>query len=61
MINMANQSDRTGHNFNSGSAMQQQANTNKAEGNKNKNNPQYKGNPKDNDKSGKSGKQGGCC
>lgn len=58
---MANQSDRTGHNFNSGSAMQQQNNATKVDAGKNKNNPQYKGSPKDSNKTGKSGKQGGCC
>lgn len=58
---MANQSDRRdGHNFNSGSAMQQPTTqATKVGAGKNKTNPQYKGD-KSNDKSGKSGKDG-CC
>jgi hypothetical protein len=56
---MANQSDRTGHNFNQGSAMQQPntASSNKADVGKNKTNPNYKG-----DQKGKSSKgDKGCC
>lgn len=53
---MANQSDRTGFNFNSNTA---KSTTNTG---KNKTNPQYKGDQhKGSDKSGKGGKQGGCC
>ncbi len=56
---MANQSDRSGNNFNSGSAMQQHGNNTKAD--KNKNNPKSNKGDSKGTASGKSGKQGGCC